>query len=92
MHIYLLKEVMWGSQLEKLMQLVAAARLTDKIYKKVAYKNCLPFISCISEISNTQIDNPKEIGVVMSMYGLIEHTDNYSIISASFSLLQRYTL
>ena len=35
--------------------------------KKVIFKNCAPFTNCISEINNTQVDNPKEINIVMPM-------------------------
>ena len=45
--------------------------------KKVIYKNCAPFTNCISEIHNTQIDNAKDIDIVMPMYNLIEYSDNY---------------
>ena len=34
--------------------------------KKVIFKNCAPFTNCISEINNTQIDNAKDIDIVMS--------------------------
>ena len=44
----------------------------------VVFKNCAPFTDCISEINNTQIDNAKDINVVMLMYNLIECSDNYS--------------
>ena len=40
--------------------------------RKVILKNCAPFTNCISEINNTQIDNAKDIDIVMSMYNLIE--------------------
>ena len=33
--------------------------------KEVVFKNCAPFTDYISEINNTQIDNPKDIYVVM---------------------------
>ena len=46
--------------------------------KKVIFKNCAPFTNCISEINNTQIDNPKDIEIVMPMYNLIEYSDNYA--------------
>ena len=39
--------------------------------KIVIFKNCVPFTDCISEINNTQVDNAKDIDVVMSMYNLI---------------------
>ena len=50
---------------------------------QVLFKNCAPFTDCISEVSNTQIDNAKDIDVVMPMYNLIEYGDNYSKISGS---------
>ena len=53
----------------------AAANNTNK---KVIFKNCAPFTSCISKINNTQIDNAKYIDIVMPMYDLIEYNDNYS--------------
>ena len=46
--------------------------------KKVIFKNCAPFINCISKINNTQLDNAEYIDIVMLMYNLIEYSDNYS--------------
>ena len=46
----------------------AAARQADERDKGVVFKNCAPFINCISEINNTQIDNVKDIDIVMPMY------------------------
>ena len=51
--------------------------------KKVIFKNCAPFTNCISEINNTQVDNAKNIDIVMCMYNLIEYSDNYSKTSVS---------
>ena len=56
----------------------AAARQADERNKGVIFKNCAPFINCLSEINNTQIDNAKDIDVVMPMYSLIEYSDNYA--------------
>ena len=39
----------------------AAASQVDERNKGVVFKNCAPFINCISEINNTQIDNAKDI-------------------------------
>ena len=50
----------------------AAANNTNK---KVIFKNCAPFTNCISEINNMQIDNAKDIDIVMPMYNLIEYSD-----------------
>ena len=50
---------------------------------KVIFKNCAPFTNCISEIINTQVDNAKDIDIVIPMYNLIEYSDNSSKTSAS---------
>ena len=44
----------------------------------MAFKNCAPFTNCISEINNTQVDNAKDIDIVMPMY-----SDNYAKTSGS---------
>ena len=51
-----------------------AANNADKI---VIFKDCAPFTSCISRINNTQIDDAQYIDIVMSMYNLIQYSDNY---------------
>ena len=56
----------------------AAYANVNNVGKKVIFRKCAPFIKCISEINNTQVDNAKDIGVVMPMYNLIEYSDNYS--------------
>ena len=61
----------------------AAARQVDERDKGVAVKNCAPFTNCISEINNTQIDNVKDIDIVMPMCNLIECSDNYAKTSGS---------
>ena len=55
----------------------AAARQADERNKGVAFKYCAPFTNCISEINNTQVDNAKDIDIVMPMYNLKEYSDNY---------------
>ena len=61
----------------------AAARQADERNKGVVFKNCAPFINCISKINNTQIDNAKDIDIVMPMYNLIEYSDNYAKTTGS---------
>ena len=58
----------------------AAANNTNK---KVIFKNCAPFTNCLSEINNTQIDNAKDIDIVMPMYNLIKYSDNYAKTTGS---------
>ena len=36
--------------------------------KKEVFKNCAPFTNCLSKIDNTQVDNAKDIDIVMPMY------------------------
>ena len=60
-----------------------AGRRADERDKGVAFKNCAPFTNCISEINNTQVDNAKDIDIVMPLYNLIEYSDNYSKTSGS---------
>ena len=62
-----------------------AAADADSNYtnKKVIFKNCAPFTNCTSEINNTQVDNAKDIDIVMPMYNLIDYSNNYSKTSGS---------
>ena len=65
-----------------------AARQADKRNKEVVFKNYAPFSDCISEINNTQVDNAKDLNVVMLLYNLLEYSDYYS--KTSWSLWQYY--
>ena len=60
-----------------------AAILADEIDKAVTFKNCVPFTKRISRINNTDINNAQDIDIVMSMYNLIEYSDNYSKTSGN---------
>ena len=57
--------------------------------KEVIFKNCTPFTDWMSEINNTQINNAKDIDVVMNIYNLIEYSENYSKASRSLWLYYR---
>ena len=46
--------------------------------KKVIFKNCGPFTSCISRINNIEVDDAQYVDVGMPMYNLIKYSDNYS--------------
>ena len=61
----------------------AAGVAANNINKEVIFKNCAPFTNCISEINNTQIDNAKDLDIVMPMYNLIEYSDNYAKTTGS---------
>ena len=82
MHIYLLKEIY---------QLIIL-QLPNNATKKI-FKSCAPFTNCISKISNTQIDNAEYIDIVMSMYSLIECSNNYSKTSEAYDIIvKKYPL
>ena len=49
----------------------------------VAFKNCVPFIKCITKIDGTTIDDAEDLDLFMSMYNLIEYSPNYSEITGS---------
>ena len=55
----------------------AVARQADERNNGLIFYNCTPFINCKSEINNTEIDNAKDIDIVIPMYNLIEYSDNY---------------
>ena len=60
----------------------AAARQADERVKGVIFKNCTPFINCKSEINNTEIDNAKDIDIIMPMVITIhEHVEVYGNIT-----------
>ena len=61
----------------------AADAAANNTNKKVIFKNCTPFTNCISEINNTQVDDSKDIDIVMPMYNLLEYSNNYSKTSGS---------
>ena len=58
----------------------------DPYDKKLTLKNNAPFVSCISKINNTLIDNAEDLDVVMPMYNLLEYTKNYRKTTGSFGI------
>ena len=59
----------------------------DKRDEEVISKNCAPVTDCIRKVNDTQVDNTRDLNVVIPMYNLLENTDNYSKTSGS---LQQY--
>ena len=60
-----------------------AAKWLEEQNKGVIFKDCSPFTKYISRINNTDIDNAQDIDIVIPMFNLIEHSDNYSKTSGS---------
>ena len=48
----------------------------DERNEGVIFKNCASLFDNISERNNTEIDLAKDLDIVMSMYNLIEYSDN----------------
>ena len=48
----------------------------NNVNKKI-FKNCGPFTDYKSERNIVEIDNAKDIDILMPMFNLIEHSDNY---------------
>ena len=68
--------------------LAAAASENDKTEKDVAFQSNAPFRSCISKsciskINSTLTDNAENLDIVMSMYNLLECSQNHSMTSGS---------
>ena len=61
----------------------AASEWADERDKGVTFKNRAPFTKCINRINNTDIYNAHDIDILMSMYNLIEYSDNYCKTSGS---------
>ena len=64
----------------------AAGAAANNTNRKVIFQKCTPFTNCISETNIAQVDNAKDIDIIMSMYNLIEYSDNY--LKTSWSLWQ----
>ena len=55
----------------------------NKRNKKLIFKNIAPFRSCISKINSTFIGNAEELDIAMTIYYLLEYSDNFSMTSGS---------
>ena len=60
-----------------------AAIAADRDSKQAVFKNCASFTNSITEINNTQIENAKDLDVVMPLHNVIEYSDNCSKTSRS---------
>ena len=53
----------------------------DRNKKEAIFKDFTQFTDCITEINNTQVENEKDLDVVMPMHNSIEYSKKYSKIS-----------
>ena len=54
----------------------AAAKHAEERDKRVVFKNFAPFTNCKTKTNNTEIDNAKDIDIVMPMDNLKEYSDS----------------
>ena len=77
-HAYILVKGTWAIE-----KTAVASTSTNNRTKKVIFKNYSPCTNCIKGINNKQIDHAKDVEVVMPLYNLVEHSDNYSKTSGN---------
>ena len=56
---------------------------------KVAIKNCHPFIRPVIHLNDEHVETEKNLDLIMNLYNLIEHSDNYSDTTASLYYYKR---
>ena len=55
----------------------------------VAFKNCAPFTRCVTHINDEHVETAENLDIIMSMYNLIEYSDNYADSSGSLYQFKR---
>ena len=60
-----------------------ATMQADERNKEAKFRNCSLFTDCVGEINNTEIDNAKDLDVVIPIYNFIEYSNKYSKTSGS---------
>ena len=55
----------------------------------IAFKNCAPFSTCKTEMNDVFVGKADHIYITMSMYNMIEYSDNYSDTSESLWQFKR---
>ena len=79
MHTYLLNKQYCVIGMSEIEQQRSMQQQTEK-NRLVISKNWAPFIDCINEINNAQLENTKYLDEKMKMYNLFDYHDNYSKI------------
>ena len=55
----------------------------------VAFKNCAPFIRCITDINDEHLTTAENLDIIMPMYNLLEYSHNYEDSSGSLYQFKR---
>ena len=67
----------------------ANADVNNNVGIRLALKNCAPFTKFNLEINDEHVDTTENLDIVMPMYNLIEHSDNYQDSSATLYQYKR---
>ena len=62
---------------------VEGANVYNQADGKVIFNNNAPFMSCMSKINNTLVDNAEDLDIVILLYNVLEYSQNYSMTSGS---------
>ena len=82
-HLLLYSDSKRNSNVVKRETTVKGTDNANKRSKKVIFKNNALFRSCISKINNIFVDNAEDLDIVIWMYNLLDHKDNYFMRSRS---------
>ena len=55
----------------------------------VAFKSCAPFTRCVTNINYEHVETAENLDIIMTMYNLIEYSDNYADSSGSLYQFKR---
>ena len=44
----------------------------------IVFKNCAPFRRCVTHINDEHVETAENLDMIMSMYNLLEYSDNYA--------------
>ena len=55
----------------------------------VAFKICVPFTRCVTHINDEHVETAEKWDIIMTMYNLIEYSDNYEDSSGSLYQFKR---
>ena len=54
-----------------------------------AFKNCAPFIRCVTHINDEHLETAENLDIIMAMYNFIEYSNNYADSSGSLYQFKR---
>ena len=55
----------------------------------IAFKNCAPFRRCVTYVNDEHVETAENLDIIMSMYNLLEYSDNYADSSGSLWQFKR---